>query len=210
MLRAGTDAAPASAARARRLECGEGRESDDDGTRLGVSGHRAHGAGEDARWGPRRRTARPARGRVLALCDADDRVAEDWVEQAHRAVTAETPMVAGLIRVMTRPLRPDGPVLNPGILHGRGAMSGNAAILRSVFVEVGGFDESLPPYGMEDSNLSALVLQAGHRIGPAGTWAVRQAAVRTGRLVGLRTWVRSGRAGEPVYPLLDRQGPARS
>lgn len=236
-----------------------------------VPAHRVAGAGH-----ARNEAARAARGRALAMCDADDRVAEDWVEQASRAVSDRTPMVAGLVRILEDPFRAEGQVLNPRILHGRGALSGNMAVLREVFVEVGGFDESLPPYGMEDSNLSARVLHAGHTITPApemvlyfrptrgvlprlrkmfrsgqsevviwsrgleqqgqrftypqlaldvarvpvqavtrartggigqaGTWAARQGAVRLGRLVGLRTWVRSGRAGEPVHPLLEEPG----
>lgn len=239
-----------------------------------VAADRVLGAGH-----ARNEAARAAHGRVLAMCDADDRVAEDWVEQAHRAVTERTPMVAGLVRILEEPFRADSEVLNPRILHGRGALSGNMAVLREVFVEVGGFDESLPPYGMEDSNLSARVLNAGHTITPAAdmvlyfrptrsvparlrkmfrsgqsevviwsrgleaqgrrfsypqlaldvlrvpvqaagrargggigaaaAWAARQGAVRTGRLVGLRTWVRSGRAGEPVYPLLVEDGSER-
>lgn len=232
-----------------------------------VDAFRVAGAGH-----ARNEAARVARGRVLAMCDADDLVAVDWVEQAFQAVEDEAPMAAGLVRIMTEPFQEDGPLLNPGILHGRGALSGNMAVLRDVFIAVGGFDESLPPYGMEDSNLSARVLHAGHAITPApemvvyfrptrgvlprlrkmyrsgqsevviwsrglerqgqrfsypqlaldaarvpmqavnrarragigsaATWAARQGAVRLGRLVGLRTWVRNGRAGAPVYPFL--------
>lgn len=211
-----------------------------------------------------------ATGRVLAMCDADDRVAGDWVQQAYDAVTARTPMVAGMNRRLEVPFRADSDVLNPRILHGRGAQSGNVAMLRSLFMEVGGFDESLPPYGVEDSDLSSRVLQSGRTITPAPSmvlyfretegirpkltkiyssgqaeavlwarghraqgseltyamlardvfrypadalavvrthgikslpkWLLRHGAVRTGRIVGLKNWVRSGRAGEPVYP----------
>lgn len=95
---------------------------------------------------------------------ADDRVARDWVAQAHRAVREIAPMVAGANRRLETPFCPNTELLNPGILHGRGAQTCNAAFRREVFVQVGGFDESLPQYGMEDSNLSARVLAAGHAI----------------------------------------------
>ena len=218
-----------------------------------------------------------ATGTVLAMCDADDRVAVDWVQQAFDAVTARSPMVAGRNRRLEDPFRADSEVLNPGILHGRGAQSCNAAMLRSVFLDVGGFDESLPPYGLEDSDLSARVLASGRRIAPAPgmevyfretagirtkmkkiyssgqaeavllarahhahgseltstmllrdlaklpkdavrvtrnagpralpKWLMRHATVRVGRLTGLHLWVKSGRAGEPVYPFLaEREG----
>lgn len=115
----------------------------------------------------RNTAAAHATGEVLAMCDADDRVAPDWVEQAYRGVKEIAPMVAGANRVLSTPQDVDAPLLNPGILHGRGAQTCNAAILARVFRAVGGFDESLPPYGVEDSDLSARVLAAGHRIGPA-------------------------------------------
>lgn len=112
----------------------------------------------------RNRAVAAAAGDVLAMCDADDRVASDWVAQAHRAVREIAPMVARANRRLETPFRPNTELLNPGILHGRGAQTCNAAFRREVFVQVGGFDESLPPYGMEDSNLSARVLAAGHAI----------------------------------------------
>lgn len=224
----------------------------------------------------RNAAAAEAEGRVLTMCDADDRVAVDWVEQAHRAVTEHTPMVAGKNRRLESPFRADSPVLNPAILHGRGAQSCNVAMLRSLFLEVGGFDESLPPYGVEDSELSARVLASGRTITPAPRmvvyfretqgirpklrkiyssgqaeavlwarghaaqgseltyrmlardllrypadavrvartrgvralpkWLMRHGAVRVGRIAGLRNHVRSGRAGNPVYPFADRTG----
>ena len=108
-----------------------------------------------------------ATGDLLAMCDADERVAPDWVAQAHRAVQEIAPMVAGANRRLQDPFREGTELLNSGILHGRGAQTCNAAVRRDVFLEVGGFDESLPPYGVEDSDLSSRVLAAGHRIGPA-------------------------------------------
>ncbi len=224
----------------------------------------------------RNAAAAAARGEVLALCDADDRVAPDWVEQAYRGVTEIAPMVAGLVRVLETPFREESRVLNPAVLHGRGIVSGNAAVRRELFEAVGGFDESLPPYGVEDSDLSARFLAAGHTIAPApemvihfretrglrpklrkihasgqaeavlwargyaaqGTpltqaqldmavavlprdavrvarsrgiralpkWLMREAAVRLGRSRGYRTWVATGRAGEPRLPFLAGPG----
>lgn len=217
-----------------------------------------------------------ATGRVLAMCDADDRVAPDWVQQAYEAVTAEDTIVTGKLRALEGPFDPDSRVVNPQILHGRGILSGNAAMPLRVFREVGGFDESLPPYGVEDSDFSIRALNAGHCILPApdlvlyfrettgvrtkmrkiyysgqaeavlwarghraqGTeltsamllrdlaklpkdalavarsggpralpkWVMRHASVRFGRLTGFHQWVKSGRAGDPVYPFLGDRG----
>ena len=114
----------------------------------------------------RNAAAAAARGEVLAMCDADDRVAPDWVEQAFRGVREIAPIVTGPVRILDPRGKDSGRLLNPGILHGWGILSGNVAVRRELFEAVGGFDESLPPYGVEDSDLSARFLAAGHTIAP--------------------------------------------
>lgn len=149
----------------------------------------------------RNTAAAHATGEVLAMCDADDRVAPDWVEQAYRGVKEIAPMVAGANRVLSTPQDVDAPLLNPGILHGRGAQTCNAAILARVFRAVGGFDESLPPYGVEDSDLSARVLRGGFSIGPAPEMLIDFRATR-----GLRTKLRKIHASGQAEAVLWSRG----
>ena len=110
--------------------------------------------------------ASAARADLLAFCDCDDAVGESWVREATIAL-AEHVCVGGRIRAMTSPQDPGSAVLNPNGLHGRGIQSCNFGVRREVFFSVGGFDESLPPYGCEDSEFSLRILAHGHEITPA-------------------------------------------
>lgn len=110
--------------------------------------------------------ASAANARLLAFCDCDDVVDDGWVAAAVQALEDHV-CVGGTNRALEEPHNPDSEVLNPGGLHGRGIQSCNFAVRRDVFFEVGGFDESLPPYGCEDSEFSIRVLKRGHRITPA-------------------------------------------
>lgn len=83
---------------------------------------------------------------------------------AHEAVTSETPVVTGLLRVLEDPVDPQSKVFRSPVEHGNEIFTANAALLSSVVHEVGGFDESLPPYGVEDSELSIRVIAAGYDI----------------------------------------------
>ena len=125
----------------------------------------------------RRRGAGPARnigaeaavGRYLAFCDADDKVAPDWLEAMSRALQ-EHEFVTGSI---------DHDTLNPGsgASHWKShisslplalrfmpyALSGNMAVSRDAFEEVRGFPENLGSVG-EDVAFSWQLQLAGHEL----------------------------------------------
>jgi hypothetical protein len=107
-------------------------------------------------------------GVVLAFCDSDDIVTPGWLSAAAVALEQHG-VVAGLNRELTDPPRADARILNPGCLRGRGIQSCNFAVRRDVFCDLGGFDESLPAYGCEDSEFSMRILAAGLTIGAAPT-----------------------------------------
>lgn len=75
--------------------------------------------------------------------------------------------MVGSNRELTEPQDPEAELLNPGGLVGRGIHGCNFGVRREVFFDVGGFDESLPPYGCDDSEFSLRLLAAGHQITPA-------------------------------------------
>ena len=93
--------------------------------------------------------ARAARGDLLVFCDGDDRVAPGWLEAYVRSVGARRVVAAGPVEVdalnssrrarwgpwLHRPVEPV-----PGVAAGWGA---NMALPRSVWEQLGGFDESL-------------------------------------------------------------------
>lgn len=110
--------------------------------------------------------ASAARGTSLAFCDCDDIVADGWVASAVAALR-EGPCVVGFNRELTSPQNPDAKLLNPGGLVGRGVQGCNFGVRREVYFSVGGFDESLPPYGCDDSEFSLRLLSHGHVISPA-------------------------------------------
>ena len=105
-----------------------------------------------------------ARGRVLAFCDADDVVDPDWVAAFAHAVDGKQ-LAGGRIISVTR----SGAGLHAGFGEGLAKTSYlphvgncNCAVDRELFFQVGGYDESLPPYGFEDVDFSWRVQEAGH------------------------------------------------
>lgn len=104
-----------------------------------------------------------ARGRLLAFCDADDAVHRGWVAAHAKAVTV------GMGGGRVHPVRPNGtpdPATIPPGLQGTvylpHASGCNFAVTRRAFFEVGGFDESLPPYGCDDVEFSWRIQEAGY------------------------------------------------
>lgn len=126
----------------------------DSGQRVGIPHARNEGA-------------RHARGPVLAFCDADDEVHPGWVA----AWASHDGVRSGLAGGRVEAHHPDGtpaPGLGSNGLRATGYLpmvSGcNFAVAREVFVAVGGFDVSLPPYGCDDLEFSWRVQENGYPI----------------------------------------------
>lgn len=114
-----------------------------------------------------------ARADVIAFCDADDEVANDWVRRAHSAIAdGEHDFVAGRVDIdklntaSTRRTRQMGQqeglqdsAVGVGLKH---AGAGNMAFRRQAFEAVGGFDEGLRC--LQDSDLCWRMQLAGTRL----------------------------------------------
>jgi glycosyltransferase involved in cell wall biosynthesis len=122
-----------------------------------------------ARRGPaaaRNEGARRARAALLAFCDADDVVADDWVASMHAALQHDD-LVAGVStrQVLGAP-RDDpqyyefGPYRIERFPYLLAAAANNLGVRRSAFESVGGFDESLRTG--EDDDFCWRVQLAGH------------------------------------------------
>ena len=123
---------------------------------LGAAGARAIGA-------------RAARGRLLLFCDADDVVADDWVDRM-AAGLKQYPAVGGRIddaslnSESVRSWRPQGPggFQRPfGLLPFAGA--GNCGVQREVYEQVGGFEPDVADAAAE-IEFFARVQLAGHEL----------------------------------------------
>lgn len=129
--------------------------------------------------------ARGAHAELLAYCDADDEVRTGWVAAARQALESAT-VIAGVNREMLDPIQADAPVLNPHVMQGVGVLQGcNFGVRRSVFFDVGGFDESLPPYGNDDGEFALRLRAAGHVVD-----AAPDMEIYFRRTVGLRARLR--------------------
>ncbi|GAA1406925.1 MULTISPECIES: glycosyltransferase [Oerskovia] len=110
-----------------------------------------------------------ARAQALAFCDADDMVADGWVEAMHRAL-AEHEFVAGpfegsrlnagLTSSVTWTAQTDRLTVKPGLEQFVTAGSGNMGVRTAVFDEVGGFYEGART--AEDDDFCIRVQLAGH------------------------------------------------
>lgn len=111
-----------------------------------------------------------SRGRSLAFCDSDDRVGRGWLDAARRGLESFD-IVGGPLRELKVPFDEDAPFLAGAHLHqnafGLSVPGGNFAIRRPCYFQVGGMDEALPPYGMEDVDFSARANLNGLCIGSA-------------------------------------------
>ncbi|GAA3230034.1 glycosyltransferase [Oerskovia jenensis] len=110
-----------------------------------------------------------ARSVALAFCDADDMVADGWVEAMHRALS-EHEFVAGpfegarlnadLTSSVTWTAQTDRLTVKPGLEQFVTAGSGNMGVRTAVFDEVGGFYEGART--AEDDDFCIRVQLAGH------------------------------------------------
>lgn len=118
---------------------------------------------------------RSARGELLAFCDADDVVDDLWVRAvADSFLDEEEGAIGG--RVMA--LGASGELTDEVVLASLDGVSTpvlgmeeipyfwgcNFAITRMTFETVGGFDESLPPYGCEDIEIGLRLARVRHPI----------------------------------------------
>ncbi|MHA7133393.1 glycosyltransferase family 2 protein [Oerskovia turbata] len=110
-----------------------------------------------------------ARADALAFCDADDMVADGWVEAVHRAL-GEHEFVAGpfegdrlnagLTSSVSWTAQADRLTVKPGLEQFVTAGSGNMGVRKAVFDEVGGFYEGART--AEDDDFCIRVQLAGH------------------------------------------------
>lgn len=124
-----------------------------------------------ARRGPgaaRNVGARAARAPLLAFCDADDVVGEDWLASMVETLGAET-FVTGRSRRPEFNSRPGDPhsfdwgiYRVPFFPYLPAAGAGNMGVHRTAFLAVGGFDEGLS--AGEDLDLCWRMQLAGHRL----------------------------------------------
>ena len=133
-----------------------------------------------------------AQADLIMFCDQDDVVEAGWLAAAASAL-ADHSAIMGRIQAMT----PDGGVgrlMNPSIHTDRPVVeSCNFGIRREVLEAVGGFDEQLPAYGLDDSELALRLRKAGVSISP-----VPDMVIRARQTVGVKFRIRkvfsSGRA----------------
>lgn len=105
-----------------------------------------------------------ARGRIIAFCDADDEVLPGWVQAWAEAIDGHQ-LAGGLILPRNEAGERLPGVFGDGLARARylpHVGNCNCAIAREAFFAVGGYDESLPPYGFEDVDLSWRVQEAGY------------------------------------------------
>jgi glycosyltransferase involved in cell wall biosynthesis len=130
---------------------------------------------------------------LLLFCDADDVVADEWVRSLASAL-ADAEFVCGAVEhKLLNPGREwdfgwnEPTFFDPGLPQLPACGSGNMGIRRSVFAEVGGFDESL--HAGEDLDFAWRVQLAGHRL-----VGVPRAVIHYRKRGGLRAAARQGRA----------------
>ncbi|WP_146340763.1 glycosyltransferase family 2 protein [Nesterenkonia sp. NBAIMH1] len=112
--------------------------------------------------------ARAAASPLLAFCDADDEVADDWLAVMHAALS-QADFVTGRARRLEFNARPgEERYFSWGIYHVPffpylpAAGAGNMGVHRQAFLDVGGFDESMRTG--EDLDLCWRLQLAGHTL----------------------------------------------
>lgn len=108
-----------------------------------------------------------AAGEIILFCDADDQVSPRWIQAYLDKFKGGKMLAGGLIEAYHQDGSPAPNVFPRGLMQSRylpHVGNCNCAINRSLFFEVGGYDESLPVYGFEDVDLSWRVQEAGYPI----------------------------------------------
>lgn len=141
-----------------------------------------------------------ARGRFVAFIDDDCLPEPDWLRALDAALVPGAAAAAGTVinreegwvgryvnreSVIHQVLASDGSVAE--------LITGNAAVLSSVFEQVGGFDEAIRVAGGEDTEFSFRLRAAGHRIVSAPGARVRHLSAPTDVWGYLRMIFRHGR-----------------
>jgi GT2 family glycosyltransferase len=118
--------------------------------------------------------ARAARGRLLLFCDADDIVADDWIERMEAALD-RWPAVGGYLDeeslnppslLALRPRATPGGLPCPfGLLPA--PIGANCGVWREAYEEAGGFDESFRGAAAEETDLFWRLQLAGYPLGYA-------------------------------------------
>lgn len=100
----------------------------------------------------------------LVYCDQDDIVEAGWLAAAEEGLRQHE-AVMGLIHEMGDANSADPRVMNPSVYTALPIVeSCNFAVRRNTLEDVGGFDEDLAGYGMDDSELALRLRKAGHPI----------------------------------------------
>jgi GT2 family glycosyltransferase len=140
-----------------------------------------------------------ARGRLLLFCDADDVVADDWVERMVAALERH-PAVGGYLDedALNPPsVRAWRPPATPGELPAPfgllpAPIGANCGVWREAYEKVGGFDQGFRGAAAEETDLFWRLQLAGYRLGyaPAAVVAYRHRATLPSML---RQWRGYGR-----------------
>ena len=106
-----------------------------------------------------------ARGEFVLFCDADDIVRRRWLSSAIRGLR-ESDVVGGDIHPFESEahLGSEPPRGLITASFGPAIVGCNFGVRRAAYLAIGGCDESLPPYGCEDAELSVRANDAGLRI----------------------------------------------
>jgi GT2 family glycosyltransferase len=143
-----------------------------------------------------------SRGSIIALTDDDCQPAEDWLMQL--LAVLESSSVAG-VGGRTVPASVDSLVSRfvarrhvselPASANGavRWLVTCNAAFKREALLAVGGFDESYPVPGGEDTDLCARLISAGYTLGVAPDALVKHDHTWRSARHFAHTWYRYGR-----------------